>query len=47
MNKNYAQPAVQICADVHYFFVLIRRGVTLRRDVTGRDINWDGDDVET
>jgi hypothetical protein len=27
MKTNYAQPAVQICADVH-FFVLIRTGVT-------------------
>jgi hypothetical protein len=28
MKFNYAHPAVQICADVH-FFVLIRTGVTL------------------
>jgi hypothetical protein len=27
MKTNYAHPAVQICADVH-FFVLIRTGVS-------------------
>jgi hypothetical protein len=29
MKNNYAHPAVQICADAH-FFVLVRTGVSVR-----------------
>jgi hypothetical protein len=46
MNNNYAQSAVQICADVHFFMLLIRTGVKCSAYIFGASSAVWGDIIQ-